>query len=62
VSDQDQYASLRRLFEDLEQGIGRVSVEIIDRIDDRHAPSLSTGGRTKERREPTYVVDRNLSA
>ncbi|MNN48892.1 hypothetical protein D3C81_1633920 [compost metagenome] len=37
VGDKQQHASLRRFLKNLQQGVGCVDIQIVSRVDDRHA-------------------------
>src|SRR5437899_321904 len=59
MAGEQEQRSLRRLFEDLEQRVSGVRIELIDRVDDAHPPAVHRRGRAEERNRLPRLVDRN---
>src|SRR5207302_2060042 len=59
MADEKEERLMRRLLENLEQRIGRVGIEFIDRVDDADSPTLNGGGRTEERNRLPGLVNRD---
>src|SRR4051812_40801315 len=59
MADKQEQRSLRRLFEDLEQRVGGVRIELVDGVDDADPPAVHRRGRAEERNRPPRLVDGN---
>ena len=62
MAHQQQQRALWRLLQNLEQGIGALVVEFVDRIDDGDPPSPLARGRAEKRDRPAHVVDLDVLA
>ena len=49
--------ALRRLFQNLQQRIGALALQIVDRVDDGDAPAALACGRAEKRHRAAHVVD-----
>src|SRR5215216_7819258 len=57
MADEQEQRLLRWLFEDLEQRIGGVRIELVDGVDDADPPAVHRRGRTEERNRLPRLVD-----
>ena len=57
MADQQQQRARRRLLQHLEERVLALPVQILQRIDDRHAPTALARGRAEERHGAAHIVD-----
>jgi hypothetical protein len=62
MTDEQKQRSLRRFFENLEQRIGCVRIELVDGIDDADPPAVDRSRRTEERNRLPRLVHRDHGA
>ena len=62
VAHQQQQGAPRRFLQDLEQRVGALAVQFVDRIDDGHPPSPLPGRRAEERHRPSHIIDLDVLA